>query len=240
MKHSLLDLIFPRRDLWTDAPVETPPERGLYLSPRSQRYLRVIQAPFCGCCGYPLHGQTDGSEACQQCRHLEPQFQSNRSVLLMNRLGRRLVHEFKYHGGQHLLTDIRRIVAGCDDLRDRIAGHQLVPIPLHPRKERERGFNQSLLLARVFEAELGDSGTRVVACLKRVRDTESQTLKDRKSRLENMRGAFVMNPGVDWDPSIPVTVVDDVFTTGSSINEAARALRQAGAGQIDALTLGHG
>ncbi|MEM8550657.1 MAG: phosphoribosyltransferase family protein, partial [Verrucomicrobiota bacterium] len=77
-------------------------------------------------------------------------------------------------------------------------------------------------------------------CLLRIRDTASQTRLNRKARTENMRGAFAVKPGHRLNPGRRYLLIDDVFTTGATLNACARALRQAGAEQIDVATLAHG
>ncbi len=240
LREGLLDLIFPRQDLWTEEPLEDLEGKGLYLSSESRRYLQSIREPFCGVCGFPLYGKAIRSDGCEQCHHLDPIFDSNRSVLLLNRLGRRIIHELKYRNGLYMVTDIERIVETCGGLADRVKGHILVPIPLHPRKLRERGFNQSLILAEVFDRVRGDDLTEIRELLVRKRDTDSQTLMDRKTRIENVKRAFELNSHFEGDRAKPVTLIDDVFTTGSTINECAKTLKKAGFNTIRALTFGHG
>ncbi|MDJ0849010.1 MAG: phosphoribosyltransferase family protein [Myxococcota bacterium] len=106
---------------------------------------------------------------------------------------------------------------------------RVVPVPLHPRRLRARGFNPAALLARAA-ARIGDVPCDPVG-LRRVRDTPSQTRLDRRARRRNVRGAFVARrpaPARVW-------LVDDVATTGSTLAACARALRRAGAREVVAL-----
>lgn len=108
-----------------------------------------------------------------------------------------------------------------------------IPVPLHPAKEAERGFNQSYFLARGIAQRLNkEIGKRVI---KRVRNTKSQTMLSLDERAENMRGAFVLsNPEIIRNKS--VAMVDDVITTGSTIKECAALLKQNGARIIIAVS----
>ncbi len=102
----------------------------------------------------------------------------------------------------------------------------VVPVPLHPRRLRARGFNPACVLARALAR---DRGVRLdPVALRRVRDTPSQTHLDRRARQRNVRGAFVARARVP--PRI--WLVDDVVTTGSTLGDAARALRRAGARSV--------
>jgi ComF family protein len=106
-----------------------------------------------------------------------------------------------------------------------------VALPLHPARLRERGFNQSLLLARRISRRL-DIPLLADVC-ERVRNTPPQSSLPWKERDKNMRQAFACKPGIDVRGK-HVAVVDDVMTTGASIGELARALKQAGASEVSA------
>jgi len=108
---------------------------------------------------------------------------------------------------------------------------RIVPVPLHPRRLRERGFNPSALLARSIAREMRCRFD--AALLVRMRDTPSQTGLDRRARRANVRGAFQVRPGVRAPRA--VWLVDDVVTTGSTLIECARTLRRAGARQVVAV-----
>ncbi|MBI4599724.1 ComF family protein [Candidatus Uhrbacteria bacterium] len=112
-----------------------------------------------------------------------------------------------------------------------------VPIPLHPSRERERGFNQAELLAREFSSRAG------IVCvsdvLVRIRPTSPQTERSRQDRRVNMSGAFsCIKP--ESVRGFDIVLIDDVYTTGATLQEAARALKHGGAGDIYALTFAHG
>jgi len=109
----------------------------------------------------------------------------------------------------------------------------VVPVPLHPRRLRERGFNPAALLARCVARERG--GHFDAGLLERVRDTPSQTGLARRARRANVRGCFRVRAGAAVPPV--VWLVDDVVTTGSTLAEAARALRRAGAREVVAVCI---
>lgn len=151
---------------------------------------------------------------------------------------RALVHDLKYKGHLHLIEDMGRIFERSEGLLGFAGEAVLVPVPLHPRKRRERGFNQSLLLAERLAA-LG-SGAEVLEAIERVNDTLSQTRFDRKRRQRNLKNAFTMRKKCRLNPRFRYILVDDVFTTGSTLNACAASLRRGGAHHIDVITFGHG
>jgi ComF family protein len=152
---------------------------------------------------------------------------------------RALVIELKYHRGLHVLADMAEIFRRTPHVLERVRGATLVPVPLHARKARERGYNQAMLLAQTL-ADVAGSGTRVEPLLRRVVDTQTQTAFDRRTRMANLKNAFALAAGPPLNPHLHYILVDDVFTTGSTLNSCARALRRAGALSLDVVTFGHG
>lgn len=235
---SFLDVVFPRNCVITGEMVEEDsPYR--FISKAVGRKLFHVQAPHCRTCGYPFFGAVMASDrACPKCKELKPVYSEGRTVILVEGVGRELIHSFKYEGATYLLQDFFSLFENCAGLRDYLDGAQLVPVPLHPRKFRERGFNQSEALCKALlrlqpTAELAD-------ILQRTVDTPSQTLFSRKERMRNLRNAFRINPKVVLDTSSRYLVVDDVFTTGSTVNACSDTLKKGGIRRIDILTLGHG
>jgi ComF family protein len=108
----------------------------------------------------------------------------------------------------------------------------VVPVPLHPAKERERGFNQASLLAEMFSAQ---AGIRLRPVLERIRYTRTQTAFDRAERIENLHNAFRLRKNMSVR-DLRVLLIDDVLTTGSTLSECARVLRKAGAISVHAAT----
>jgi ComF family protein len=123
---------------------------------------------------------------------------------------------------------------GCQEFLNACPAELIVPVPLHPKRLRWRGFNQSVLLARQVSAVYKLPLDPFV--LQRYRETPPQTQLNEEERHKNMRGAFVA------DPDRPVSgktilLVDDVYTSGATVNECSRTLKQSGAKEIYVLTL---
>lgn len=234
---ALLDLIYPRECLISGDPLaEDKPYR--YLSAAAVERLHMIGPPHCQCCGFPFFGVLSGPRECPHCRELQPVFGEGRSLLVLKGPVRRLIYTLKYQRGRHVLADIGRLIRSNSHFTDFLDGGCLVPVPLHPRKQRERGFNQSLLLARQMAAAV--PGVRVADMLRRIRYTPSQTRMDRALREKNVKNAFALRRATTLDLSVRYILVDDVFTTGATLNACAVVLRRAGAAQVDVATFGHG
>ncbi len=176
---------------------------------------------------------------CPHCEGLDPAFREGRTAVLFKGPMRALVIELKYHRGLHVLADMEEILRRAPHVLELARDASLVPVPLHPRKERERGFNQAGLIAAAL-AKVAGGNTRVERLLRRSTDTATQTAFDRRTRMANLKNAFALARGAHLNPAQHYILVDDVFTTGSTLNSCARTLRRAGALNLDVITLGHG
>jgi ComF family protein len=224
----------------TDAKNETDARRGFRnLCARCSAQLDFVRPPHCTTCGHPFYGLVDGERMCVKCEGLDPAFRAGRTAVLFKGPARALVIELKYHGGLHVLADMAEIFRRTPHVLEQVRGATLVPVPLHPRKARERGYNQALLLATTLAGVAGD-GTCVVPLLRRRVDTQTQTAFDRRTRIANLKNAFALVRGATINPELHYILVDDVFTTGSTLNSCARTLRRAGALSLDVVTFGHG
>jgi ComF family protein len=145
---------------------------------------------------------------------------------------REAVHALKYRGLPRIAADLAESLVRL--LPRPVPGTLLVPIPLGPARLKRRGYNQSEVLARA----LGRRWSLGVApqLLVRVRNTPTQTALTPAARLANVAGAFRVRNGESRKPLI--VLVDDVFTTGATLAEAARVLGEAGVSSITAVTFG--
>lgn len=213
--------------------------------------IRPIAGGVCARCGerlfspYVLGG--DASQAqCGLCRRLEPPFA--RAVAYGSYDGglRELVHLLKYEQVRPAAAVLGRMLAeaaqGLDSCWTR-RPVMVVPVPLHARKLRQRGFNQSELVARAAikhdAIKLGAGSGRMelhLGILERRRETQSQTGLTRHQRRENIRGSFAVAQPEEI-AGREILLVDDVFTTGTTVSECARILRRAGASKIYVATV---
>lgn len=238
LTRSFLNVVFPRNCAITgDAVEDDSPYRFISKSVAS-RIFRV-DPPHCQTCGYPYFGAVMANDrTCPKCKELKPVYGQGKTVILVEGVGRELVHQFKYEGAGYLLQDFFTLFEACPGLKEYVDRALLVPVPLHPRKLRERGFNQSEALCQAL-VRLQPSA-QLANILVRTVDTPSQTLFSRKERMRNLRSAFKINGSKKEKNEGRYVIVDDVFTTGSTLNACARALKKGGISRIDILTLGHG
>lgn len=149
------------------------------------------------------------------------------------------MHNLKYNNGLYLIHDLKFILEQLPHLRKICQDAVLVPVPLHPTKFRERGFNQSKVFAKVLQKTL-NTNIQIADILIRTRFTESQTTLSRGRRKQNIRNAFALSPNIKLDFEKKYILIDDVFTTGSTANACAKVLKKAGIPTIELITFGHG
>lgn len=230
----LLDWVLPRTCLQCGRLLEAGTTG--YSCVACRAHYSLIREPQCRCCGVPFYGRLADGPLCRSCTDHPPHFARARSVFLYRGTGARLVHALKYEQGIYLQQEIAELLRADARWRDFFVNHVLVPVPLHPRKLRKRGYNQTEIIVQAIRAVVPEAG--MCDCLKRIRMTPSQTFLSRSQRLKNMHGAFRCAYPPPAERSL--MVVDDVLTTGATLNAAVAALEKAGATDVSAFTLAHG
>jgi ComF family protein len=209
-------------------------ESDEYLCADCDAKLSRIVAPFCSKCSEPFDGAITTTFACANCSHRTLYFDAAISAYRSRGIARHVILNFKYGKQFHLRHLVSSwLLAALDDsrIRDR-KFDMIVPVPLHPARQRERGFNQADLLAERASDRIG---VPVRPVLQRVRFTTTQTAFDRTERIQNLREAFRLRKNADVR-RLDVLLIDDVLTTGSTLSECARVLKTNGAGSVYAAT----
>lgn len=217
----LADFLFPRVCFGCDVEVED----GFLCEP-CRLLLLTSELDVCPGCGRPC------GDAAAGCGHCRERFCLSRvrALGIYREPFLNLVHALKYSEKTVLAGVLGQALAALVEQDTELrAADALCPVPLHPARQRERGYNQSLLLAR----EVGTStGMPVVEPLKRVRNTESQTrLPDDDARRRNVEQAFRVRPDTRLDGK-RIILVDDVMTTGATLDSAGAQLLAAGASAV--------
>jgi len=176
-----------------------------------------------------------GNFTCSNCHDHEFHFRCNVSAVMSRGAIRDLIHGLKYNRKSWNVTPLMQVVKTVfDDERIIDKPTVLVPVPLHSLRVRERGYNQAELLARALGRV---SGFPVLNMLRRIRSTTTQTHFDRARRLKNLHGAFTLKTGVTLPDKHRIILVDDVFTTGATLDECSRTLVRDGFPTPDAITI---
>src|SRR4051812_23422534 len=209
-----------------------------FIGPACREKLKWIEPPFCDRCGLPFRGEINSTFVCSNCSDLTLHFGKARSAAIAEGMIMDVIHLYKYNQAlwfEQFLGNCLAERAGPELSKE--PWDMIIPVPLHPRKEKEREFNQAERLARhLSRATTIPLSTRV---LRRVEATRTQTRLTRKERLENVRKAFALFPGTRLNGE-RIVLIDDVFTTGATSSSCAKVLKDAGAADVCVWTVARG
>jgi ComF family protein len=238
--NGLLDILYPPVCLVCGARQEEP------FCTACRAAISPLVPPFCDRCGVPVH---EGNLVCVACEQgPEPPFDWSQAMGRYQSTLRHAILRLKYHRKTALALPLGRLLAHSLDsppsplfsmpsASEKPAFDVIVPVPLHPARLRERGFNQAELLARVVARE---RGWRIdTTSLRRIRRTRTQTDLSPSDRAANVRGAFTVAAPLAF-ASQSVLILDDVLTTTATLRECARIVREAGATRVCIVALASG
>lgn len=225
-----LDLLFPRV-----CPVcqERSEEQSSDICPKCQKSIRPMSTPICSCCGMEIYSGSGKDHLCGTCLREPPPFELARSFYLYDGGIRTLITRLKYQKDTSVVTTLGGLMRE-QDLSPFLSCDYIVPVPLHKRRLQERGFNQALLLAKAcFDAK--DTGIHT-SLLYRTVNTVPQVLLDAKTRRRSLNGVFRVNGSVAISGK-SICLIDDVYTTGTTVSYCSRELVRGGADRVLVLTI---
>jgi len=193
--------------------------------------IRPIEPPVCTVCGQPFHGPQGTGHTCGRCIKDPPSFNTARSAFQYHGSVRTLIHRIKYNDDGYALRALASL-AMEHVLLDYVKPDMVIPVPLHSKRLRKRGFNQSLRFAGMIfpHIPLG------IDVLSRTLNTKPQTELSMKERLRNVKNAFEtaspLPEGVET-----ILLLDDVYTTGATVRACAKVLKKAGAKEVHVFTV---
>ncbi len=234
LKHAMgraLDVILPPRCVISGEIVD---RQGM-IAPDIWSTLDFIADPKCETCGFPFEFDVEEGSLCASCLDYPPHFDSARSALKYENASRSIILGFKHadktHAALAFTPWLKRAGQGVISRADVI-----VPVPLHRRRLIARRYNQAAIMAQYLSRE-----TAVPVCLDaliRTRSTAQQGYLGAKDRFKNVKHAFALNPvHVKAMADKIVVLLDDVYTTGATVNECTKALKGAGVREVHILTL---
>ena len=202
-------------------------------------FLKVhwIEPPFCSLCGSPFASKEIESHLCGDCLTRRSHVTTARALGHYEGTLQELIHRWKYEGKAYLTPLFGDwMVRGLNHYWTPGLFDLLIPVPLHIRRLRERGFNQALLLVKELSRRTGlRFGSRI---LRKLRSTTPQVNLSSRERKRGVSGAFHITQKKELAGKT-ILLVDDVYTTGATVNECAKVLLAAGAKRVDVLTLAH-
>ena len=233
--NGLCDLVYPPLCILCKKYLFTA-DRTIVLCPGCEAQIKQNLPPFCPKCSRHSIEEYASGRLCRQCRSTQPHFDSAVGVCLYNPAMRKLIHLFKYGNKLALRHPFSKIIRSFTDsyTKDMRQYDVVTAVPLHPARLRERGYNQSDILAQTIAETF-----QLPFCegnLLRSKHTQFQARLTQKDRWTNIQGAFkIKNPERFHEKS--VLVVDDLLTTGATLSEIARVIKETGAHKVDVLTV---
>ena len=229
----LLDWIYPPKCMACRAllPPQVPPRA--WLCAQCKPLLVPLQGPFCPRCGSPLPEDA----ACTACRGRPFAFDFHRAGFPYDGVLQELLHQMKFRSYKQYAQGLGHILAeNCADWKWMQSYDFLVPVPLHPAKKRSRGYNQAAVLAKPLALALDIPLAE--GLIQRVRNTPPQSGLSPSEREKNLMGAFAYNNRKKLDIAHPkILLLDDIFTTGTTMHACAQVLKNQGAAGVACISL---
>jgi len=245
----LLDWIYPPTCVACNSiiPLNEAQPRDMFLCRPCQFLFETIELPFCKCCGVPTENEVP---RCVSCHGKNFHFTANRATFVYDELIRDLLLDLKFNKKKQIAHTLGKLWATHVDkihippmyeyfyeksTAPQVAKHDtfLIPLPMHKKKQRERGFNQAEIMAQHLSTRLNIPVENTIV---RIQDTPPQSGLHPRQRIENIAGAFgIAKGGSPADKNY--IIVDDIYTTGASINECAKVLKEANAADVSCMTL---
>lgn len=198
-------------------------------------YLQYIEGRVCLRCGKAIDDEYD-ENVCPDCLGKEKYFDMAFSCFQYKDMGKTIIHKLKYEGCKEIAHTLAKLM--YQKLKDEgIEADAVVPVPIHKNKEVSRGFNQASLIAGQI-AEM--AGIPLWDCLIRTKETKEQFKLDKTQRILNVHNAFCINMLYNNVKYRRILLIDDVYTTGSTVDECSRLLKQQGIDKVYVITAATG
>jgi len=212
-------------------PLQDTVRRKLWLCDYCENLFIPLEKPGCNICSIPV---SSGVEVCSSCYGKTFAFARNTSCFAYEGLVRDMLRDIKFRQRKYVAQGLGRLWATY--IKNTLPSNAiLVPLPMHTKKRRQRGFDQAQVMAQAL-SEL--TGNKLANILERTKNTPPQSGLHPQQRIENIRGAFVIKQKNQHSISEQsIILVDDIYTTGASLNECAKVLMAGGAMQVSTLTL---
>jgi len=214
-----------------------------YLCSACIRGMVAVESPLCVCCGLPFKSRQGADHRCGDCITSPKKFRIARAPLVYGKIFTEVIHCFKYKGKIQLAEPLGELLLTAFGLLwDKNSIDVIVPVPLHFKRLRKRGFNQAYFLIRNWQTIVAHysfhlSDLRIEReVLVRTANTAPQSALGRTQRADNIKNAFDLN-GREKITDKRILLIDDVYTTGATVNECTRMLLEHGAEHVDVLTL---
>ncbi|MEA2088183.1 MAG: ComF family protein [Candidatus Caldatribacteriota bacterium] len=238
IKEGLLNFVFPLDCKICEKPIRE--SKGYSICEDCFKTIELIEHPYCIKCGKPListgYFKQNREIICLECKRKKYSFEFSRSVGIYNKVLKKCIHLFKYYGEKKLAIPLGKLMVDYllknNEFENKF--DLIIPVPLHNNDLKKRGFNQSVLLGKAIEDYFSVPVREKVLVKKKL--TPFQVNLSKKERERNILSAFSVEKPEEIEGK-NILILDDVFTTGSTVEECAKELMKARANNIIVLTL---
>lgn len=232
--HTLLDLIYPPRCIFCTTIIPIQQEKG--ICNKCKKSLPFIEGKACQKCGKPIQ-DLKGRTICFDCVKTSPIYERGWSVFIYEGMVKETIYRFKYGGHREYAKYLGHLMTKRIKSEELLEVDLIIPIPIHINRKRKRGYNQAEELAKVVSKELGiPMDTSIIT---RIKDTKPQSGLSIVQRQNNIKKAFQIKDKINLE-QMKILLVDDIYTTGTTINYCSTLLKKRGAKEIYFLSLSIG
>lgn len=204
-----------------------------YICRHCEKLLKKLDAPLCSKCSKPINYGSSAS-LCPECSGEERYFEMSKSLYSYEGLIKNAIYSYKYYNHPYFYKMFGNMLLTYMLAENYTNFDCIVPVPLHSSKMRTRGYNQSELLARHLSKKLS---IPYVDALKRIKKTAKQSEQSKLERAKNLKDAFVIKNDAEIVVNSSVLLVDDIYTTGATVDECSKALKNRGAANVFVITI---
>ncbi len=227
--HVVVELVYPTTCVFCGK-IEV---KGICASCRNS--LVYVEEPRCKKCGKSIRYEED--EYCMDCNRETFAYETGRSIWVHKEPVNSSIYQFKYHNRRiYAKAYVKELVQIHRATIDSWKIHTIIPVPIHKIRRRKRGYNQAEVLADYLGVELEISVDKGI--VRRIKHTKPQKNIEKKNRKKNLENAFTVTK--EWVGSGNVLLIDDIYTTGSTIHAIAKVLKEAGVDKVYFLTISIG
>lgn len=232
---SFLELLYPEKNICQICNVFDNSINDTYICDSCYKMLEKIQGNTCKICNKSLSHIPD-LIICEECLREVKNFEMSKSPFHYKGTVKKLIHDYKYCNKTYYYKLFGYLLVQYMKENDYTNFDYIMSVPLHKIKLRKRGYNQSKLLAKYIEKYFNIS---YIDVLKRVNNTEKQSNLSKYARQKNLQNAFTIknNKVIKLIEGKSILIIDDIFTTGTTVNECSKILKLHGADKVYALTL---